>query len=60
MGEVCVWTEDWDGIHQTECGQAFVLTEGPLKETGFKFCCYCGRPLVDGGVEILDEDLEET
>lgn len=41
----CLWRADEDGNWFTDCGHAFVLTEGTPRENGFEFCCYCGKPL---------------
>ena len=50
---LCKWRlDDCDGKwYDTECGNAFMLAERPLKDTGFKFCVYCGKPIeaVEGG-----------
>ena len=46
--DYCEWTEDDDGDWTTDCGQMFAfLTEHGPAENGMKFCCYCGKPLVD-------------
>lgn len=42
----CVWTEDEDGIWQTECGDAFAFDSGSPTENKAKFCQYCGAELV--------------
>ena len=43
----CRWSEDGDGgPWATQCGNYFEITEGTPDENGFKFCCYCGRKLV--------------
>lgn len=46
----CVWTiDDWGGDSQwqTECGKAFEFEDGGPLSNGFKFCGYCGMPLVE-------------
>lgn len=44
----CTWTPDEDGIYWTSCDHGFVLGhDGPLAECAFRFCCYCGKPLVE-------------
>jgi len=43
----CSWTVDDDGVWNTECGQAFVLEDGSPKENFMKYCCYCGRGLIE-------------
>jgi len=41
----CIWEQDDDGVWETECGEAFVVTEDTPRENGMVFCCYCGRSL---------------
>ncbi len=41
----CCWTDDGDGLWETECGEAFVFTDGGPAENKAKFCPYCGKPL---------------
>lgn len=42
----CVWTEDDAGCWSTACGRIFEFaSEGPGRN-GFKFCPWCGQPLV--------------
>ncbi len=48
--QVCNWTLDsteYDDHYETECGNAFIMTEGTPKENEMKFCCYCGKKLVE-------------
>ena len=45
----CTWTfdenDDMTAYYETECGQAFILTEGTFKDNGMRFCCYCGKEI---------------
>jgi hypothetical protein len=47
----CGWTrtpsiiEDED-TWTTLCGNVWMFVEGTPQDNGMKFCCYCGRPLV--------------
>ncbi len=47
----CGWThttsiiED-EGIWETLCGNAFMFVEGTPQDNKIKFCCYCGRPII--------------
>jgi len=50
----CVWTEE--GPWVTDCGHAFEVIEGTPADNGFKFCCFCGRPIVEGQAEEPDEE----
>ena len=43
----CHWTEDSDGDYDTDCDQEFCIFGGTPKENGMRFCCYCGKPLVE-------------
>lgn len=43
----CTWTEDDDGVWDTDCGNRFETVEGTPHENDMLFCCYCGRPLVE-------------
>ena len=56
MPENCVWTEDTDeGYWQPSCGaDPFVLNDGGPVTNKLKFCCYCGRPLVEATVTTLE------
>jgi len=38
----CKWTENSDGVYETECDQAFEFIAGYLQENKFRFCPYCG------------------
>jgi len=45
-----VWTCEWsyddiDDYYQTGCDKSFVLTDGTLDDSGFRYCPYCGRPI---------------
>ena len=43
----CRWTEDDDGIWQTDCGEAFTFIDAGPKENSMRYCCYCGKQLVE-------------
>ena len=51
--ENCEWKEaDIDrGEWWTSCGEAFVFIDGGPVDNKMRFCCYCGRRLVEKGVE---------
>jgi len=44
----CQWTEDDDGVWDTECGNAFVFTDGGPSDNNLLFCPYCGAALRGG------------
>ena len=55
----CQWTQNEDGAWESACGHRWEFIEGGPTENGMKFCCYCGKPLVD--VPYIEErDDEET
>jgi hypothetical protein len=54
---ICHWTEDINGVWDTDCGKAFVLDEGGPEDNGMIYCCYCSKTLVE--VTYKEED-EET
>ena len=60
MTEDCHWVQDSDwensGDYYTSCGEAFSLCEGTPEENGLRFCCYCGKELI----QILTEEEEEN
>ena len=37
--EICLW--------RTDCGEAFYFTEGTPTDNKLKFCCYCGKELIE-------------
>lgn len=45
----CKWVYDGDmEIYQTDCGKEFIITEdGTIDDMSMKFCCFCGKPLVE-------------
>lgn len=60
--DACKWTladdpdcDAWD----TDCGQLFVLNEGGPTENLMRFCCYCGKPLVEVKREV-EEDRDAS
>ena len=41
----CTWTENEDGVYETNCGNLFVFNDGGPVENDFRYCPYCGREL---------------
>jgi len=41
----CAWSDDDNGVYETECGNAFELNEGTPADNNMAYCCYCGRLL---------------
>ena len=52
---ICLWTEDADGNWETACGNGFTLIIGFPDENKIKFCCYCGKKLVQKRYSLLEE-----
>ena len=54
----CEWTEDASGDYwESACGQTFVFNDGTPVENEIRFCCGCGKPLVQKtAVEAVDDD----
>ncbi|MCR4300661.1 MAG: hypothetical protein NUV51_03550 [Sulfuricaulis sp.] len=50
----CRWVEDDNGTYATGCRRYFQITEGTPEENHFRFCCYCGKPLV----QVLNKEVE--
>jgi hypothetical protein len=44
MGE-CAWRED-EGVWGADCGHEFVINDGTPEENDMKFCCFCGKRIV--------------
>jgi len=43
----CTWTEDGDSNYEAQCNnKLFCFNDGSLEENGFKFCPYCGKPMI--------------
>ena len=52
----CHWEHNEEGYWETTCGNAFEVTEGTPLENNMRFCCYCGKRLVEvGPVEVKDD-----
>lgn len=48
----CTWSQAGDKYDpydywSTSCGHEFTLTEGTPKDNEMKFCCFCGKKLVE-------------
>jgi hypothetical protein len=43
--EECAWRED-EGYWETDCGNEFAVNEGTPEENRMKFCCFCGKHIV--------------
>jgi hypothetical protein len=59
--ETCEWgqTDDVDleiSRWWTTCDETFTFIEGGPRWNGCKFCCYCGKPLVEVPLPEEDDD----
>ena len=43
----CTWTESVGGYWATDCGESFEIHEGGPDENGLRYCCFCGRQLIE-------------
>lgn len=50
----CAWVCDFEGIWQTDCGEAFVFEIGGPVENKLKFCGYCGKGLVESHAPLSE------
>ena len=41
----CTWTQNEDGVYETNCDNMFVFNDGGPVENGFRYCPYCGLEL---------------
>ena len=45
--KTCTWSQNKNGVYETECGKKYeFVNDGPI-ENGIAFCCYCGKKLVE-------------
>ena len=56
---MCVWREDCDGeMWSTDCGKGFTLIEDTPAENGMRYCCFCGRALVQ--LQEVEPEITEV
>lgn len=51
--ESCIWSQNLDGIWNTECNNSFVLDSGSPFDNKMHYCCYCGS-------DLLQEEYKEN
>ncbi len=60
MRDACTWADeggDFAGTYRTTCDNYFSIIDGTPSENGMRFCCYCGRPLIEKPyVENVEDD----
>jgi len=55
---VCFWREDCDDeMWSTECGEGAAIEDTPA-ENGMRYCCFCGRALVQ--LQELEPEITEV
>jgi hypothetical protein len=55
----CIWHQDdigGDSVWETTCKRSFEFNDGGPEENGFKFCCYCGKNLIESRTSNNSED----
>ncbi len=52
--ETCEWCDDYDGVWQTTCGNAWQFNNGGPINNKMKFCPYCGKSLIEKRIEADD------
>lgn len=44
----CLWEySEGEGAWFSACEDAWTFHEGTPKENGMKFCCFCGKPIIE-------------
>ena len=57
--DTCTWWQDGDsdsGMYQTSCRRYFDLNDGTPEDNKMRWCCYCGKRLVQ---ELIEEHEDE-
>lgn len=59
-GEACVWAQEDEGSEYwwTSCSNGFCLTEGTPDDNKMKYCCYCGKIILED--KWVDERSENS
>jgi len=53
----CGWKQNWEeGYYETLCGHLFTFIDGGPTENHMKFCCYCGKPIIQVEAPFDDEN----
>jgi hypothetical protein len=46
--ETCTWFNPFESdAYFTDCGNGFTLIDGTPSDNSMKFCCFCGKPIVE-------------
>lgn len=54
--ETCTWFNEFaTDRYDTDCGSSFTLNDGTPSDNRMKFCCFCGKPIVEEFEEEEDE-----
>jgi len=56
----CEWEEDGEEslTFETDCGKTFVLNEGVPSEHDMKYCCFCGKKIIETEHIVEDEEWD--
>lgn len=58
--EACTWVyDDEDDYYETACGEAFTFIDGRLELHRFKWCPYCGKPIIQPSQKAAMEAAHE-
>ena len=63
MDETCTWTQQdhyESGWWASDCGHEFVFEEGEPLSSEFRFCCFCGKALVEERMIDDDDTTDDT
>lgn len=53
-GQRCLWINE-NGLYETECKRTAYSIQATIFETGFKYCPYCGRKIIE---LIFSEEMQ--
>lgn len=58
MSDTCTWSqEDHESeVYHSSCRKSFMFNDGGPVQNGLKFCCYCGKPLIEDQWKEEEED----
>lgn len=63
MPETCTWAIDdvgGESMFETSCRNSFEFNDGGPLANGFKFCGYCGKPIVESHTSEDEDDQKEA
>jgi len=62
MADTCTWIQQDDGCDywESSCGGAFSFNDDGPTANEMKFCCYCGKSLIEEFWKPPEENDDET